>query len=154
VNHSLTKGMLFLLAGNILAAYRSKSTSAVRAVARRLPLTGVLWIVGLLAITGSPPFGPFLSELVILKAALDGGRVAVAVVYLVALTVVFVGMGRIMLSMAQGEDLDGAGSAGPEAALSVASPALLAVMVLGLGLFVPPALTTLLRAAARLLGGA
>jgi hydrogenase-4 component F len=154
VNHSLTKGMLFLLAGNILAAYKSKSTSAVRAVARRLPITGALWIVGLLAITGSPPFGPFLSELVILKAALDGGRTAVAVAYLVALTVVFVGMGRIMLTMAQGEDLDGAGSAGPETALSVASPAILAAMVLGLGLFVPPALTALLRAAALVLGGA
>ena len=78
VNHSLTKGMLFLVAGNILALYRSKSTCEVRGVLRTLPVTGILWVAGFLAITGSPPFGPFLSELVILKAALDQGQMVVA----------------------------------------------------------------------------
>ncbi len=35
VNHSLAKAMLFLVAGNILAAYRTKSTAKVRGVAAR-----------------------------------------------------------------------------------------------------------------------
>ena len=62
VNHSLAKAMLFLLAGNILAAYRTKATAEVRGMARVLPVTGALWIAGFLAITGSPPFGPFVSR--------------------------------------------------------------------------------------------
>ena len=41
VNHSLTKAMLFLVAGNILAVYRSKSTADVRGVLRVLPVSGV-----------------------------------------------------------------------------------------------------------------
>ena len=57
VNHSLTKAMLFLVAGNILALYRTKSTTRVRGVLRMLPITGVLWLAGFLAIVGSPPLG-------------------------------------------------------------------------------------------------
>ena len=75
VNHSLAKGMLFLLAGNILAAFRSKSTTQVRGVGTALPFTAALWVAGLLAITGVPPFGPFVSELLILKGAVDGAPV-------------------------------------------------------------------------------
>ena len=71
VNHSLTKAMLFFAAGNILAVYRTKSTDHARGVLRTLPVTGLLWIAGFLAITGSPPFGPFLSEFAILKGAID-----------------------------------------------------------------------------------
>jgi hydrogenase-4 component F len=102
VNHSLTKAMLFLAAGNILALYRTKSTTRVRGVLRTLPVTGVLWLAGFLAIVGSPPFGPFLSELTILKGVLDAGRPLVAVAYLSALAVVFVGMATIVLRMAYG----------------------------------------------------
>ena len=102
VNHSLTKAMLFLAAGNILALYRTKSTTRVRGVLRTLPVTGVLWLAGFLAIVGSPPFGPFLSELTILKGMLDAGRPVVAVVYLLALAIVFVGMATIFLRMAYG----------------------------------------------------
>src|SRR5436309_3661808 len=82
VNHSLSKAALFLVAGNILAEYRSKSTNDVRGVLRILPTSGMLWVVGLFAITGAPPFGTFLSEFTILKAALDQGRAAGAITYL------------------------------------------------------------------------
>ena len=40
VNHSLTKAMLFLRAGNILAAYRTKSTAGVRGAGAALPIIG------------------------------------------------------------------------------------------------------------------
>ncbi len=94
--------MLFLVAGNILTAYKSKSTADVRGVLRVLPISGVLWVAGFLAITGSPPFGPFLSEFTILKAALDQGRNGVAFVYLLLLAAIFVGMASAVLGMAQG----------------------------------------------------
>ncbi len=153
VNHSLTKAMLFLVAGNILAAYQSKSTVEVQGVLRVLPVSGVLWVAGFLAITGSPPFGPFLSEFTILKAALDQGRSGVAIAYLVLLAAIFVGMTTAVLSMAQGTPgKDRSRSAEEESLLTVLSPAVLGVLVLVLGLYVPPLLRQTLQDAARVLG--
>jgi hydrogenase-4 component F len=153
VNHSLTKAMLFLVAGNILAVYQSKSTAEVTGVLRVLPASGVLWIAGFFAITGSPPFGPFLSELTILKAALDQGRGGVASAYLALLAVIFVGMISAGLRMAQGAAGDRWTRARPpESVLAIGPPAALALAVLILGVYIPPAVHTAIEEAARLLG--
>jgi hydrogenase-4 component F len=176
VNHSLTKAMLFLAAGNILALYRTKSTTRVRGVLRTLPTTGVLWLAGFLAIIGSPPFGPFLSELTILKGMFDMGRPVVAAAYLLALAIVFVGMATIFLRMAYGPPpgsllgaggksqslaADGASACGEKSATcptkyeplwSIAPVMALGLAVLTLGVYVPPRLTELLHQAAAALG--
>src|SRR5260370_9221057 len=88
INHSLTKVMLFMVAGNLLAVYHSKTARNVSGALQVLPISGLLWVLGFLAITGSPPFGPFLSEFTILKAALDQGRSFVAIAYLVLLAII------------------------------------------------------------------
>ncbi|HZP43695.1 MAG TPA: proton-conducting transporter membrane subunit [Candidatus Binatia bacterium] len=150
VNHSLGKAMMFLVAGNILARYRSKATGDVRGLLRVLPASGVLWVAGFLAITGSPPFGPFLSELTILRAALDQGRIALAVGFVASLVVVFVGMATSVLGMAQGSAEGARG--GREPWLGIAPAAALGAVVLGLGVWVPSTLWTALEAAARLVG--
>jgi hydrogenase-4 component F len=102
VNHSLTKAMLFLLAGNVLATYRSKSARQVTGMLRVLPATGPLWLAGFVAITGSPPFGLFVSELTILKGVFDARRFVLVAVYLVLLLTIFVGMAMIVLRMTHG----------------------------------------------------
>jgi len=152
VNHSLTKGLLFLVAGNILAAYQTKEVTNVRGVLRVLPISGVLWIAGFLAITAMPPFGTFLSELTIVKAMLDQGRFVVAVLFLALLSLIFIGMSRTVLAMAQGRPADKLTPV-TETWSAVATPILLAVAVLALGVYLPEGLTTVLRAAARELGG-
>jgi len=102
VNHSLTKAMLFLLSGNILARYQDKSARRVNGVIHVLPVTGVLWLAGFLAITGTPPFGLFVSEFTILKAMMEERRWFLAACYLVFLAVIFAGMASIFLRMAMG----------------------------------------------------
>jgi hydrogenase-4 component F len=153
VNHSLAKAMLFLVAGNILTVYQSKAADDVRGVLRVLPASGILWVAGFFAITGSPPFGPFLSELTILKAVLDAGRTGVAAIYLVLLAVIFVGMIGAGLRMAQGP-AEGrwALARPPESVLAVGPPAALAAAVLILGVYVPPLLRAAIEEAAHLLG--
>jgi hydrogenase-4 component F len=160
VNHSLTKGMLFLLAGNILHAYRSRATRDVTGLLRTLPVTGTLWGMGLLAITGTPPFGPFVSEFAILRACFAQGHAAVGVATLALLAVVFLGMARALLRMTQGPvpaertGVAPAASGWPaESWWAVAPPALLATFVIGLGVYVPPVVQHALREAAALLGG-
>src|SRR5208337_615206 len=73
INNGLTKGVLFLSAGNIHRAYGSKLTEYVRGAIHRVPLSGALFLAGFLAITGSPPFGPFVSEFTIVNAAVGSG---------------------------------------------------------------------------------
>ncbi|MHB8898219.1 MAG: proton-conducting transporter transmembrane domain-containing protein [Thermoguttaceae bacterium] len=168
VNHSLTKAMLFLTAGNTLHHFRTKSTRDVRGLLRVLPITGGLWVVGMLAITGSPPFGTFLSELVILKSMIDGDRIFVAVFYLAALATVLVSMSAIVIAMVYGEPAGESGAAATggspnelasapgsprgEPAWSVLPPTLLGLAVLLLGLYVPAELSDLLHDAAKALG--
>lgn len=76
LHNSICKVGLFLAAGNIHRAYGSKSTDEVQGVLRRLPVTGVLLLIGFFAVTGSPLFGPFVSEYQMLTSALAAGRIA------------------------------------------------------------------------------
>jgi hydrogenase-4 component F len=154
VNHSVTKAMLFLVAGNILGIFKTKQSATIRGMNQVVPWTTALWIAGFLAITGSPPFGVFLSEFTILKAAVDQGRGVVAGIYLALLVLIFVGMATIVLSMAQGERGTARESPLHESPSMVVPPVLLGLLSLLLGLYIPPALNSLLREAARAVGGA
>ncbi len=154
VNHSLAKGMLFLVAGNILGQYGTKSIRQVRGILKRAPVTGALWMFGFLAIAGIPPFGPFLSEFTILKAAFDQGRPWVAVICLSLFSLIFIGMATAFLGMAQGQP------AKTKIALSevdrwweIIPPAALGFCVLWLGCHIPSMASRLIMEAALTLGG-
>jgi hydrogenase-4 component F len=155
VNHSLTKGALFLISGNILAVYHTRSCHDARGVSRALPITAALWAAGFLAIVGSPPFGLFVSELVILRAMFAGGHLVAATAYVLALAVIFVGMATTVCRMVQGPLPPAVRHPGPEKLLAVVPPMALLAAALVLGLYVPGGLSSLLsRAAAAVsLGG-
>jgi len=154
VNHSLAKAMLFLLAGNILAAYRTKSCAGVRSVLHVLPVTGGLWLAGFLAITGTPPFGTFLSKFVVIRAAFETGHGAVGAAALAAVALAFVGLCVIVLRMALGGEREQPAASGPrETVWTVLPPLALGVGVLALGLYLPPCLADLLTQAMGELGG-
>jgi hydrogenase-4 component F len=154
INHSFTKAMLFLLAGNILAVYGTKTIAGVRGVARVLPFSGILWLAGFFAVTGTPPFGSFWSELTILKAAVDQHREVVGALYLAFLALIFMGTATAFLHMAQGEPSPGASAARLRGRwLSQAPAAALGIAVLALGLYMPLGLRQLLEEVATMLGG-
>ncbi len=102
INNAMTKGVLFLTAGNIRRAYDSKNIDEVSGAMRRLPLSGTLFLFGFIAITGSPPFGPFVSEFTIVTAAFQGGRYVTGALFLLFLLLVFMGMGGTVLAAVQG----------------------------------------------------
>ncbi len=103
INNGLTKGVLFLSAGNIHRAYGSKLTDDVQGAIERVPLSGGLFLAGFLAITGSPPFGPFVSEFTIVSAAAGSGQYIATGLFLLLLGVVFIGMGATVLAVVQGK---------------------------------------------------
>ncbi len=154
LNNGLTKGVVFLSAGNIHRAFGSKTTDEVRGAARLLPISGPLFLAGFLAITGSPPFSPFFSEFAILNGAFGAGRFGVGALFLAFLAVIFVGMGTTVLAVVQGDPGDR-----PRVRatwnnwLMAAPPLVLMALVLFLGLFLPQGLKDLFGAAAALVGG-
>lgn len=152
VNHSLTKAMLFLVAGNIVTAYRTKSINRVQGMLRKIPVSGVLWLAGFFAITGSPPFGTFLSEFAILRAAAAGGHGWIMTAYLALLALAFAGMAGAFLHMAQGADENSiTHPPDKEGLLQTIPPLLLGLVVLSLGIYVPTQLTGVIDLAARML---
>lgn len=143
--HSLAKAGLFLVAGNLLAAYQSKSTLVARGVNRTMPLQGFLWLCGLLAITGTPPFGAFLSEFSILQAILAQKSWWLAATFLGLLTVIFMAMAYSMLPMTSGSHpetiggrkLDPEAHAPPLVSGMSLAPAVLLAGALLLGIYIP-----------------
>jgi len=154
LNNGLTKGVLFLSAANIHRAFGSKSTDDVRGAIRRVPISAALFLAGFFAVTGSPPFGPFLSEFTILNAAVSSGQFVVAGSFLVMLVIVFMGMGSTVLLVVQGEA--SSSTIQPlerERVLTVAPGIFLIALVLLLGIYIPEPLDALLRSAAASLEG-
>lgn len=158
LNHSMTKGALFLVSGQILFTYGSKKTEDVRHVIKTTPLTGILWLSGFLAITGAPPFGPFMSEVTILKGMLQSGRWLVAAGYLLVLGIIFIAMARIVIPMAFGlpkkEKSFDPPLVNQREPLWFAGPAMaLAAVILVLGLYIPEFIWNLFGQAAAMAGG-
>jgi hydrogenase-4 component F len=142
VNHSFTKALLFLVSGNILALYQTKSTTSIRGVLKVLPFSGVLWLAGFLALSGMPPFGMFLSEVKVIEGALNKGEYLAVGIFLLLLVIVFIGMARIVLRMSHGESTAPAGTgtgvlSHKEPWTNILPAAVMCAIVLLLGLYIP-----------------
>lgn len=94
LNHALFKCLLFYSAGSVYRATHSVDLERLGGLARRLPWTAGLFLLGGLAISGLPPLNGFTSELLIYSGLLGGqsphaaGRVALL---LAAAVLAFVG---------------------------------------------------------------
>ena len=126
----------------------------MRGALQRVPLSASLFLAGFLAITGSPPFGPFVSEFTIIRGTVQTGHFAVAVAFLLLMAIVFIGMGVTVLAVVQGEPpAEEPGITYRDRFSTVAPIALFMALVLLLGLYIPPPLDALLRDAAATLEG-
>ncbi len=151
LNHSLTKSGLFLTAGNILSLCKTKTIAEVRGLGRSQPWIAWAWVIGFLAISGTPLFGLFISEFNLLGVAVLGNRLIAAALYLFLLTAVFIGMAGAVFPMVQGRP-----PAEPYAklpALMQLAPLLLLLLTFFLGVHIPQGLDQLLRLGATALGG-
>jgi len=154
LNNGLTKGVLFLSSGNIHRSYGNKTTDIVKGALTRLPWSGGLFLAGFIAITGSPPFSPFISEYTIVSSAFINERHWVGGLFLFFLVIVFIGMALTVLPLIMGAP---PGDIPPtdyeDRLLTVAPPLAMLGIILWLGIWPPHILVTLLREGAALLGG-
>ena len=91
LNHALNKSLMFFGAGNMMRAYGSKDMRMIRRVLTFYPVTGIVWLLGAIAITGAPPFGLFQSEIVILRAGMASPNIWAVAVMALLLIVIFIG---------------------------------------------------------------
>ena len=97
--HSLTKTMMFLEAGNLLLAFKTRAIAAVQGLASTMKPHAALWIAGTLLICGMPPSALFISELGLVAFA----DIRLAALALALLFAVFAAMTKISLGMTMGK---------------------------------------------------
>jgi hydrogenase-4 component B len=64
-NHALFKSLLFLGAGAVVHATETRNLELTGGLARRMPVTAGLFLLGSVAICGLPPLNGFVSELLV-----------------------------------------------------------------------------------------
>jgi formate hydrogenlyase subunit 3/multisubunit Na+/H+ antiporter MnhD subunit len=72
VNHALFKGLLFLGAGAVTHGAGTRDLEHLGGLLKCMPVTGVTFLVGAVAITGLPPLNGFMSELLMYGSAFQG----------------------------------------------------------------------------------
>ncbi len=74
LNHAVFKGLLFLGAGGVVTATGTRQIEQFGGLLRRMPWTGLFFLVGAMAISGLPPLNGFASEWLTFQAFLYGFR--------------------------------------------------------------------------------
>ena len=71
INHTLFKGLLFLTAGSVLYATGTTYLENLGGLARKMPKTTILFLIGAFSISGIPPFNGFYSKWLIYQATFE-----------------------------------------------------------------------------------
>lgn len=150
VNHAIAKSMSFLLAGRILHRYDTTEIGRVTGLLRAMPWTGSLFALGVLALVGLPPFGLFVSEFLVVRAAIVAHRYWTAGIVLLLLLTAFVSLVNHLNRMLYG-DVPERVSIGERRGWPVFALAASACLLVVLGVALPAPLSALLRQCAGLL---
>jgi hydrogenase-4 component F len=146
--HSLTKSAIFFAVGHAVQKAGTQVMEDIRGLMTISPAIGWGLMIGTLAILGIPPFGVFASEFLILTTAMQQQPWATPIL-LMSLGVAFAAIFSRLQPMVFGETTVRRLPYQP-AMLPVFAHLLLVLM---LGLFIPPYLADWYRAAALLIGG-
>jgi len=157
VVHAAGKTLAFFGAGGLLSRYESREVDDVRGVMKVAPFTGMMVLIGALAITGVPPFGIFRSELLIVTGGFSRSKFVFAGLLVLFANVAFVGLyqtfHRMVLSRDDGTRRDSARLRRREQPLMAAAMLTSMTVVLVLGLWIPGPLNQLLHSAVTVIGG-
>jgi hydrogenase-4 component F len=141
-SNGLTKGALFLSAGNIRRVTGSPLLDNARGMAMVTPRSAAIFVTGMFAVTACPPFGPFFSELQVVRAGLASHHGLAIAFFLICLLLAFVGLTRVVFGVVDGRPRAAKfdGKRLGEATGVIVPPLLLLGLSLWLGLFTPPIL--------------
>lgn len=141
--NSLTKGALFLSAGNLRRAAGARTMDEVRGMSLLTPHSAAIFVTGMFIVTACPPFGPFFSELLIVRTALETHHGLAIAVFLGCLLFAFFGLTRLVFAIVDGRPRPATRTTGrhfPETAGVILPPLLLLGFSLWLGVATPDVL--------------
>ncbi|MCO4747548.1 MAG: NADH-quinone oxidoreductase subunit L [Proteobacteria bacterium] len=145
--HAFFKALLFLAAGSVIHAVHSNELSNMGGLAKKMPLTAGTFIIGTLALTGTPGFAGFFSKDLVLEALLHGAERNPVLWIPLACCLIAAGltsyyMFKVVFLAFFGEPSEAAGHA-HEGGIALSAPlVLLAVLSIGAGIPVMGALTS------------
>jgi hydrogenase-4 component F len=94
LNHAIGKPLMFFVTGRIKSFYNTVESEQVSGVMKTMPVVGVAGFVGIMALSGAPPFSMFISEFLMLKGMAAGSHWIIMAVFLAAGGMVFYGLLR------------------------------------------------------------
>jgi hydrogenase-4 component F len=153
--HTFSKPIAFFSAGTLAQLHSSSNFDTIGpGTIGRAPISSALLLLATLIITGSPPFGIFFSEMIILRAGFGSAHVVATAVFLAALVVLFCGfayqVGRLVLGP---PPTGGVKFTGETVDLCLVTAIAAAIIAVGVGFYMPNPLLELIRAATRVVGG-
>lgn len=98
IGHAFAKSLLFFGAGDMLLRWKTTKIAKVRGVLQKAPFTGMLFLLGLLAILAVPPSPLFVSELLLMAFGMSVHPV-LTLLFALLMTIVFIGMMRAIFQM-------------------------------------------------------
>ena len=152
VNNAIAKLVLFLTTGNLRLAFHSKLIGRISGAIKIVPATAIFYIIGIFAITGWPPFGPFVSEFTIATAGFANGDIVPVILFLLIIAVIFIGFIYYGSRMVFGEPHHAMPPVHLHPLVDVLIGALV-LMLLVLGIMIPHWLWTLIQNAAKIVQG-
>jgi hydrogenase-4 component F len=150
INHAIVKPLMFLSSGSISQKYDTKSIEQISGVAKTMPITGILFLIGGMAILGIPPFNMFVSEFLIFSSGIQSGQYLAFSLLLLFLVIIFAGFIRHLIKMIFGSPSPKI-TRGDMGKLSVIPMLILAALAVILGLHVPHSLHILTNQIANLM---
>src|SRR3989338_1547425 len=142
--NALIKSSLFMMAGIIFLKYSSTKIAKVYGALKVLPVTSILFFVAFLAITGLPPFGVFMTKMLILSSAITAYPYLTSIA-LLFMTLLFVGFLKHVAAMVFGKKPDDI-PVGEVSVWLIAPPMVLLFLALILSFYLPPILSSLVNA--------
>jgi len=73
-NHAIFKGLLFMGAGSVLHVTHTRMIEQLGGLLKKMPVTGVTFLMGAVAICGLPPLNGFISEFLIYSGLFRGAQ--------------------------------------------------------------------------------
>jgi NADH:ubiquinone oxidoreductase subunit 5 (subunit L)/multisubunit Na+/H+ antiporter MnhA subunit len=101
--HGLAKGGLFLCAGIIEQNTHTKDITKLGGLIKTMPVTAFSFILCAFSIMGIPPFGGFFSKFMVMTAAVQSGRIALALVFLSGAFMTIIYLFRLFNTVFMGE---------------------------------------------------
>lgn len=144
MNHALAKSTAFYGAGLVFLRYHHKSLDRVTGLLGQMPVAGTAILVGGIALAGLPPFGLFISEVLII-AGTYAFKPEVAYVFLALLALAFATLLYQVLRMTLGAPGETGTVPGRQCHIFTSAAVGINIAAMGsIGLRVPPGLDILL----------